>query len=422
MEAGRFFTRSLREPRVARILASAINAVEPGMLVRDSIPLIPMVTGRYYALGIGKAAQAMTRAVADALPLEDALVITKHAAPVVGAGYTIIEAGHPIPDQRSLQAGAAALAFASRLREDDLLICLISGGGSALASAPTKGVALQDLRFTTDALLASGASIHEINVVRRELDALKGGGLAAATQARVIGLLLSDVPGNPIEAIASGPTAAGHPGPLSPQQILRKYDITAPESISRALLAGPPRRTRRDGQRVRNYVIADVATAVNGARLQADLEGFDSTVLGRAIHGEARLAGLDLARALIDASQHGSRPFCLIGGGETTVTIQAPGGAGGRNQELALAAVEPLAGLPDVMFITLATDGEDGTTDAAGAVVTGESHQRGKDLGLRPVDFLSRNHSYRYFDRLGDLLRPGPTGTNVNDLMLLVGL
>jgi glycerate 2-kinase len=347
--------------------------------------------------------------------------------------YTVIEGGHPIPDARSLHAGERVLEFVSSLHEDDTLVCLISGGGSALVTAPYEGISLEDMQLLTSLLLSSGARIDEINILRRQLDRIKGGGLARATKAKIISLILSDVIGNPLEAIASGPTVLNPTTTVHALEILKKYQIEnrTPYSIlahlqgvpSGPLAAVPQGRFAEDGGasvvgRVQNIIIGDNRLASRAALEQAEHEGFHAEILTNELQGEARAVGRELAHNLRVSISTKPHPFCSIAGGETTVTIKGDG-KGGRNQELALAAVDELAGLKDVMFIALATDGDDGPTDAAGAVVTGESARRAESLGLRATDYLSRNDAYPFFDTLGDLLNTGPTGTNVNDLIFL---
>lgn len=392
--------------------------------------------------------------------LAGALAIAKHAGGAQQeslqqaiAELEIFEGGHPLPDARSLVAGEAALEFVSGLQPDDLLVCLISGGGSALMSAPVVG--LEDLQALTYALLAGGARIEEINTLRRRLDRIKGGGLAKATRARVLSLILSDVVGDPLEAIASGPTAPDPTTKKDALAVLEKYILTA--SLSGGDARGAAARERSTGEalplrstqgdvrlfpellaaleaapegprhgdalfsRVQNVIVGSNRLALEGALGQARREGFQAVSLGSAWEGEARKVGRRLAHVLRVATNERERPFCLIAGGETTVTLRG-GGHGGRNQELALAAAAPLAGLQDALLASLATDGEDGPTDAAGAVVSGDTRARALALGLDPESYLERNDSYTFFDGMGDLIRTGPTGTNVNDLVFLFGL
>jgi hydroxypyruvate reductase len=328
----------------------------------------------------------MTRAAADALThFAEALIITKHASRQAHERVTVIESGHPIPDARSLAAGEAALNFVSPLNENDLLICLISGGGSALVTAPREGITLEEIQTQTSSLLASGATIREINNLRRQLDRIKGGGLARATKAKIVSLILSDVIDNSLETIASG--------------------LTVDPTL---------------GDRAQNFIVGDLHRAAEAAKRRAIAEGFESETLDLEIQGEASEVGLQLAERLKDEREKRKQPFCLIAGGETTVTVKG-NGKGGRNQELALAAVNELDEMQALMLISLATDGDDGPTDAAGAVVNGETRQRAHRLGMSASDYLSRNDAYAFFDTLGDLLKPGYTGTNVNDLIFLVG-
>lgn len=425
MDANRFSTESLRDPRLLRILAAAIRAVEPGAAVERYLEAHPLKTsGRIYGLAIGKAALPMLEALARRLPLTAGLAVTKHASLPTLSRLTVIEGGHPLPDERSLLAGRRVIEWVRALQENDTLICLISGGGSALVSAPWPGISLDDLRALTTLLLSCGARIDEINILRRHLDQIKGGGLLRLTPAkRVFSLILSDVLGNPLEAIASGPTAPDPTRRDDALAVLEKYRLTAqiPPAILSALHNTP--ETLKPGdprlETVQNMIVGDNALALQAALAQAEEEGFASESLGSTWQGEARQVGEQLSACFLEALTRRQRPFCLVAGGETTVTLRG-GGRGGRNQELALASVPLLAGQRDIRLIALATDGEDGPTDAAGAVVSGETYQRGKTLGLEVAHHLSENDSYTFFAALGDLLRPGPTGTNVNDLIFLV--
>ncbi len=426
VDANRFATHSLQDARLLRILAVALEAVDPFQAVQK---YLPDLRGRVFGLGIGKAAVPMIEALAGRIPLSGGLAVTKFAARAASGRYPVIEGGHPIPDARSLDAGGRVLEFVSSLKESDTLVCLISGGGSALVTAPD--VPLEDLQTLTSLLLSSGARIDEINILRRQLDRLKGGGLVRATRAKIISLILSDVIGNPLEAIASGPTVPDPTTAEDAMRILRKYKLGehVPKSILHILLRAPstalgtPEFAAGDGgestgRRVQNIIIGDNKLAARAALKQAEQEGFEAEILTNELQGEAREVGHDLARRLRVDSPTRTRPFCWIAGGETTVTIRG-NGKGGRNQELALAAVPELAGLQDVMLVALATDGDDGPTDAAGAVVTGESARQADSLGLQAANHLSRNDAYPFFEALGDLIKTGPTGTNVNDLVFL---
>ncbi|HJQ14889.1 MAG TPA: glycerate kinase [Anaerolineales bacterium] len=419
MDSQRFTTHSLKDPRMMRILVAALEAVDPYRAVQK---YLPRLEGRVFGLGLGKAAVPMMDALVDRIPLAGGLAVTKFTPEQSRKRYTVIEGAHPIPDARSQEAGERVLEFVSDLDEDDTLVCLISGGGSALVTAPY--VPLEDLQSLTSLLLSSGAPIDEINILRRQLDRIKGGGLARETKAKIVSLILSDVIGNPLEAIASGPTA---PDPTTREdavRILKKYQIDkqVPDSILQFLESESSlfdfRQQSIELDPIQNIIVGDNQLAALAAFEQAEREGFYAEILTNDLQGEARKVGRELAYRLCVDSSARDRPFCLIAGGETTVTLQG-NGKGGRNQELALSAVEELRGMENVMLIALGTDGDDGPTDAAGAVVTGESASRAESLGLDAADSLSRNDAYPFFEALGDLLKPGPTGTNVNDLVFL---
>lgn len=421
MDANSFATHSLTDERVLRILFTALAAVDPYKAVQKHLPNL---SGRVYGLAIGKASIPMLTALAEAYPLSGALAISKHASSSPSNLFPVFLGSHPIPDSRSLEAGTRVLDFVSALDEKDTLVCLISGGGSALVTAPYNGISLEDMQSLTSLLLACGARIDEINTIRRSLDQAKGGGLARATKAKIISLILSDVIGNPLEAIASGPTFPNPTTNADALMILKKYKID--EQVSESVLQTLESDSLlseiwEQASRLQNLIIGDNKLAAEAALEQAQREGFHAEILTNELQGEARDVGFNLAHHLRVSVERLTRPFCLIAGGETTVTITG-NGKGGRNQELALAAMHGLKGLENVMLIALATDGEDGPTDAAGAVVTGESAQRAEMLGVDAADHLSRHDAYVCFDKLGDLLKPGPSGTNVNDLIFLIGL
>ncbi|HMO58281.1 MAG TPA: DUF4147 domain-containing protein [Roseiflexaceae bacterium] len=478
MNTADLMTRSLQAmPQghtIAGILAAALRAADPAAAVHRALQrhgTTMRVAERQYdlaaydrvvLLAIGKAGAPMAAAAADLLGdrLTAGVVVVKEghrAGMPEDPRLTLIEAGHPQPDDRSVAGAAAIMHLLQTTTERDLVLVLLSGGGSALMTLPAPGITLADMQHLTRQLLACGASIGEINTLRKHLDILKGGGLArAAAPAAVVALVLSDVVGSPLDIIASGPTVADSSTFADAWGVLERYALVdaIPPAIRHRLeqgLAGAVAETLKPGApqlaQVQNLVIASNREAAEGARDAAMAAGFDTLILtnhdqpGQAlgmpdtdqppgwwlgqlaapVEGEARIAGTFLAataRALAHDAAGLSRPACLIVGGETTVTLRGSG-RGGRNQELALAAVEPLAGLPEVLLVTLATDGGDGPTDAAGAVVHGATAGRAAELGLNPAAHLAHNDAYPFFDALGDLLRPGPTHTNVNDLALL---
>lgn len=426
---------------ILRILQAALEAADPVQAIHRAVCLDGerlLVSGAEYnlsayrqihLLSFGKAGWTLAQALDDLLGgfIARGLVIAKTADQTHPSRFTVIDGGHPIPDGRSLAAGEAVLNFLGAVGPDDLLICAISGGGSALICTPRAPIKLTDLQALTARLLACGATIDEINTLRRHLDVLKGGGFLRQTGAAVLSLVLSDVIGNSLQAIASGPTAADPSTREDALQILRKYNLlddvsvdilNVLESAPETLKPGHPRL-----ETVRNVLIGSNFIAVQAALRQAADEGFHPYLLRADLGGEAREAAVELCGALRWACQRGEpvkRPFCMVAGGETTVKLLG-NGLGGRNTELALAAVSELADFPDVLLVSLATDGEDGPTDAAGAVVSGATWRRAQALGLSPGAHLRRNDSYSFFAPLDDLLKTGPTGTNVNDLVFLFG-
>lgn len=391
-----------------RVLAAAFNAARADEALRGYLARHPLPAARrVFALGLGKASPAMMTALAESTQPAEMLIVAKHAAPYPQNAQLVL-GNHPIPGEGSLQAGRAAQKFLSQLTPQDLLVCLISGGGSALMSAPL--IPLKALQALTARLLASGADVEQINIARRHLDALKGGGVVqAAHGARVMSHILSDVVGDALESIASGPTAP------DPTRIEDAKKIAPDESLQwrETLKPNDPIFSR-----VENIILASNRMALRAAKEAAAQEGFYAEIVEQDVKGEAREVGKRLAQKLKQAEL--PRPFCLLAGGETTVTVRGDG-AGGRNQETALAAACELRGEENVVFISIATDGEDGATRAAGAAANGQSAARAEALGLYADDFLRRNDSYHFFSPLHDLLQPGASGTNINDLILMFG-
>jgi glycerate 2-kinase len=453
MDPALFACSSLRNTpsaaSIARVMAAALHAVEPGAAVHAAVQRSGSLLRvgeqtiglsacrRVFLAAIGKAAYPMASAVLEILAdrVNSGIVITKDGhIPSQNLPNCILvrESGHPIPDARGVSAASEMEALLHQAEADDLVICLVSGGGSALMPAPAAGIALDDLQQTTALLLACGANINQINTLRKHLDRLKGGGLArCAHPARLITLVLSDVIGDPLDIIASGPTV---PDPSTFAEALAIVDVfglrgQVPQAVRQRLEAGTNGaipETPKPGdpifERTQTLVISSNIHAARAARAQAAAEGFNTLLLTTYLQGEARQAGrfmAALARQIDASADPLPRPACIIVGGETTVTLTANHGKGGRNQELALGAALDLSNLPATYLVTLATDGGDGPTDAAGAVVTGETAARARQAGLNITDSLARNDSYPLFERLDDLLRPGPTRTNVNDLCLL---
>ena len=426
-----------------RILAAALAAVEPGRAVRNVVSLqngLVHVGERSYRVadyqralivGAGKASAPMAAALedvlGDALPIEGAVTVRYgHAAPT--RWVRIREAGHPMPDQAGVDATAEIVRLLEDASERDLVLCVISGGGSALLTLPAEGLSLDDLRQTTDALLRSGATITDFNIVRKHLDQVKGGGLARrAAPASLITLVLSDVVGNPLDAIASGPTVPDTSTWADARAVFDRFALwdQAPDVVAARMRAELP-ETPKPGDPVfagsQTVVVGSNLLACLAAAAEATAGGFSSHVLTTFVEGEAREAGRVLAAFLreVDASANPlPRPCCLVAGGETTVTIRGKG-KGGRNQELALSAAFALRGVPDILLASIGTDGNDGPTDAAGAWVDGSTLSRAAELGLDAEQALRDNDSYTFFSALGQLVKTGPTNTNVNDLYVLL--
>ncbi len=443
---------------LAAMRRAALAAVDPGLAVRRYLAPADWAAAKHiYLVGAGKAGVPMAAAVAHLLGerLTAGLVVVPHkpdiapptptaqysgpATPTPGLDHprlTFLEGGHPHPTQGSLDAGRAIAALLEAAQPGDLVIAVISGGGSALLELPYPGIALEDLQAANDVLLKSGAAIHEINQIRARLSRIKGGGLARlAAPARVLGLILSDVVGNHLNSVASGPTVPSGSDPSAALKVVEQYQLGSqlpPAVMTR--LTQPATGGLGALPVVENRLVGSNKQAGEAAAGEALALGFEARWLADDWQGEAREMGRAFAALL--TGPHGGlpqtrlatgrlpplpgeapRPRCIVVGGETTVTVRGKG-RGGRNQEAALAAALTLAGLPAVVVATLATDGVDGPTDAAGAIVTGETISRAGSLGLSAPTYLDDNNAYAFLAGVGALLRTGPTGTNVNDLWM----
>lgn len=389
---------------------------------------------RIFVLGAGKAGAPMAAAVEEILGdrITAGLVTVKagHGGPT--RVVRIQEAAHPVPDAAGCAGAQAVLDLARGAGADDLVIALISGGGSALLPLPVPGITLKEKQQVTKHLLACGATIREINAVRKHISAVKGGQLArAAAPAQVLTLVLSDIIGDPLDAIASGPTAPDGTTFAEALAILDRYGIRAAvlpaiRGYLEAGAAGRAPETPKPGdplfRRVHHRVVANNAQALEAAAAAAAARGLRPLILASGIQGEAREVAKVLAALLLEVRATGrpiEPPCCLVAGGETTVTLHGRG-KGGRNQEMALAAAFPLEGAEGILFFSAGTDGTDGPTDAAGAVSDGETIRRGRAAGLDPAHHLADNDAYPFFRALGDLVVTGPTRTNVMDVHLLL--
>jgi glycerate 2-kinase len=450
--------RELRE--VARsCLQAALEAVDPAQLVSDHLRThpAPQVPGAIHLVAVGKAAVTMTSGARAVLGdrLRGGVLILPRGQPSASAktpgsprtsgspppeppaeslppGFLAFKGGHPVPDAGSVEGSEAILRLAEGLTEKDLLLCLISGGGSALMTLPAEGVPLAAVQETTDLLLQAGATIQELNCVRKHLDRLKGGRLArAAAPARVLALVLSDVVGDRPDVIASGPVS---PDPTTFRDAVRVLDrlrVTerVPSPVRDHLARGrsgeveeSPGGGDRAFRRVEWRLVGHNRIAVDAARREAGRLGYRTGLLSSFLTGEAREVGRVLAAAGREMRRTGdpvAPPACLVAAGETTVTVVGAG-RGGRNQEVALGAAMELAGEEGILVASMGTDGIDGPTDAAGAVADGGSIARARALGLDPRTALAHNDAYPFFRTLDDLILTGPTGTNVMDIQLVV--
>jgi len=435
-----------RRDQVWDILSAALAAVDPAQAVRQNVRLEEdnlQIGQRSYDLsgykrifvaGGGKAGSPMIAAIEETLGqrITAGLVNVKHGyLPPEAADVQrveIVEAGHPTPDEAGRRGAERMVEMLSDLTEKDLVICLISGGGSALMTLPQPTISLADVQALTGALLRCGATINEINAVRKHISRIKGGQLARLIHpAQAVSLILSDVVGNPLDVIASGPTVPDTTTFAQAYGVLEKYRLLdkVPASIVEHLeagVAGKIAETPKEGDAVfatvYNLIVGSNEIAAQAALNRARESGLNTQLLSTYVEGEAREVAKVLAALAKEMAKSGQpipRPGCLVVGGETTVTITGEG-KGGRNQEMALAAALAIQGWEDVMVVTLATDGTDGPTDAAGGVATGGTVAWARELGLDPEEYLANNDSYHFLEALGELIVTGPTNTNVNDL------
>jgi hydroxypyruvate reductase len=453
-----FLTLSMKENiwgnKIARILAASLDAVEPSGLVSgimrrdnnnlhiDDNILDLEKFKRIILIGIGKASVPMSAAAAEILgkKLTSGIILTKKTPPIspnLNQKFFIIEGGHPVPDQGSQKGAQEILRLTDDLSAEDLVLILLSGGGSSLFTAPAPGISLDDLKRTNQVLLSSGADIGQINTIRKHISLVKGGLLAKHIYpAKLVTLILSDVMEvrnsvfDPVDMVASGPTS---PDPTTFEEAMDliaylKIEELLPVSVINHLDTGrqsihpeTPKPGDEIFEQATTLIIGSNKDAVEAGLLQAQTEGF-IIERGEPFSGEAKEIGFGLASTISHRESSPDPitiPICSILGGESTVTLSPTGkiGKGGRNLELALGAMEAMDGLKDVALVTLASDGEDGVTGAAGAIVTGESYQRSLAIGIDPSQELAAHNSYPVFKKLDDLIITGPTFTNVNDLI-----
>lgn len=430
----------------AYIFQAGLGAVAPGAAIKKYCIRkkdILWVAGQEYDLnafqrvvviGAGKAGASMALAIEDLLldRIDAGLIVVKYGHLELLQKIRIIEAGHPIPDANGYSGTKAMMELASSADTDTLLICLISGGGSSLMPYPASGVSLEDKQKTTEVLLGCGATIQEINTIRKHLSRIKGGGLAKVSfPATMICLILSDVVGDDLDSIASGPCVADPKTFDDCNDIIKKYGVgnsvpvTVKEHLQngvRGLLEETPKEGSVIFDNILNVVIGCNYEALQASKRKAEELGYNTLLLSSMIEGETKDAAafhMALAKEIVLHNEPVTRPACLLSGGETTVTIHGQG-KGGRNQEFVLAAARKMEEMHNTVVLSAGTDGTDGPTDAAGAITDTTVLKRAKALGLVPKQYLENNDSYHFFDVLGDLYKTGPTNTNVMDVRILL--
>jgi glycerate 2-kinase len=413
------------EALLRRIFDAAIASAQPAVCIPPYLPQPPR--GRLIVIGAGKASAAMARAVEENCSAAlSGLVVTRYGYAVPCERIEIVEAAHPVPDAAGMRAAARMLELVGNLCEDDLVLCLISGGGSALLPLPAQGLTLDMKQNLSRSLLASGASIREMNCVRRHLSAIKGGRLAAACHpASVLTLLISDVPGDRPIDIASGPTVADPTTCADALSILQRYGIDLPQPVLELLQSGQGESVKPGDPRLERASVITIATpqmALEAAASVAREAGIAAFILGDSIEGEARDVGkvfAGLALQVADRGQPFNAPCILLSGGETTVTVRGSG-RGGRNVEFLLSLAIALEGHPQIYAIAGDTDGVDGQEEIAGACISPDSLSRARSLGLRPAAMLADNDAHSFFAALDAAVVTGPTLTNVNDFRAIL--
>jgi glycerate 2-kinase len=428
------------------IFQAGLQAVAPGPAIKSFCKVTGetlTVDGQSYdlrqfqkifVLGAGKAGASMAKAIEEILGerISEGVISVKYGHLEELQKIRIQEAGHPVPDQNGFKGAQSVYNLATLADETTLIICLLSGGGSALIPLPVDGVTLEDKQETTRVMLACGATIHEINAIRKHLSAIKGGGLArAAYPATLITLILSDVVGDDLDSIASGPCVPDSKTFQDCKAIFTKYSLegTIPQSVLNHIesgIAGAVPETPKAGQdfftKTQNVIVGSNFNALLKAKEKAEELGYNTLLLSSMIEGETRDIAFNhmaIVRETLLTDYPLPKPACLLSGGETTVRIRGTG-KGGRNQEFVLAAALKMSGMKNVIVLSAGTDGSDGPTDAAGAVADETTLQRAQAVGLDSQGYLDNNDSYHFFDKLGDLYKTGPTNTNVMDLRIIL--
>ncbi|MFW8604225.1 glycerate kinase [Rhizobium leguminosarum] len=404
---------------------AAVRAADPLTGIKAHLPDRPK--GRTVVIGAGKGAAQMAQALESVWDgALEGLVVTRYGYGCETRGIEIIEAAHPVPDATGLAAATRLMETVNGLTEDDLVIALICGGGSALLPAPPDGLTLEDEIALNEMLLASGAPISAMNVVRKHLSTIKGGRLAAATKARVVSLIVSDIPGDNPAHVASGPTVPDGSTRHDAREIIRQYGLQLPQAALDHLNSPKADAPRPDDPVFAGHeyhIIASAGVSLEAAAALAKSQGIEPAILSDAMEGESRdvaLVHAAIAREVSARDRPFSKPVVILSGGETTVTLKAKGGKGGRNGEFALAMALAIDGQEGIHILAADTDGIDGSQDNAGAFADGGTARRLRAAGLDPRRLLDGNDSYSGFAATGDLFETGPTGTNVNDFRAIL--
>lgn len=415
--------------------ADPYKAVKRALKVEDNRLIIKgkefPIKGKVYVLAFGKAACSMAKAVEEVLEgkIVEGFAVTKYGYALPLKKIRVVEAGHPIPDENSMKGAQLGVELAKKVGENDILLVLISGGGSALFMLPEDGISLEDKMKTNELLLKSGAKIYEINTVRKHISKVKGGKLAKLVKGTLISLVLSDVVGDPLEAIASGPTVKDPTTFQDAYRLLKLYNVwdKLPKSVKRHIelgIKGEQEETlKEDLPNVHNFLIASNSLACEATKRKAEELGLNAYILTTTLEGEAREVAIAFG-SIIEEIYHRERPFkrpcVLIAGGETTVTIEGEPGLGGPNQEFALSIVRKIAGLKGVAVLAMDTDGTDGPTDAAGGLVDSYTLETLKERGIDVEEFLKAHNAYEALKEANALLLTGATRTNVNSIIIAV--
>ena len=444
-DAKKILQQSLKAVQPRTAISTAVTYQDNSLIIGNSFPGCPNSTYSRYnfdtyknivVIGAGKAGAAMAATLENipGIRLDDGLVVVKDGHTLPLKKIRLLEAAHPVPDERSIRAGKEVLSFVEKYRSPDtLFIFLLSGGASSLLVAPAPGITLKDKQKVTSLLLASGATIHEINAVRKHLSQIKGGWLARHLYpATTISLIISDVVGDRLDVIGSGPTAADSSSWAECYTILNSYNLweKLPESVQQRILQGlkgvipdTPFPDEECFNNVSHHIIASNRQALLAAAQAASSLGYSSLILSSSIEGETKdiaRVHASIAREIVTGGHPLAPPCCIISGGETTVSLGESSGLGGRNQEFALAAALEIAGLKNLLILSVGTDGTDGPTDAAGAMVTGSTVDNARKLDLDARKFLQEHNAYNFFKRTNELIITGPTLTNVMDIHLIL--